>query len=99
MTKEQYEKIKDFKVQFNQAKSNFVRMSRGELETVKDVYNEVFNAHYASSNLNCNACVLKMLKAMGEAVEKYEEAKERFQKKEETPKPVEKKGPGRPKKK
>lgn len=98
MTKEQYEKIKDFKAQFNQAKSNFVRASRGELERIKDVYNEVFNQTYTASNLNCNACVIKMMKAMGEAVEKYEAARAQFQKKEEQPVEPKKKGPGRPKK-
>lgn len=91
MTREQYDRVKDFKVQFEQAKSNFVRMSRGELERVKNVYNEVFNANYSSSNLNCNACVLKMLKAMGEAVEKYEEG---VAKKAAAPK-----APAKPKKK
>lgn len=75
MTKEQYAKIERFKPQFQQAKSNFVRIPRGELEVIRGVYNEIFSASLAPSNMNCNTCVLKMMKAMAEAVDKYEEWK------------------------
>lgn len=78
MTKDQYQKIERFKPQFNQAKSNFVRIPRGELEVLRNVYNEVFGAALAPSNMNCNSCVLKMMKRLGEAVEKYEQWKESF---------------------
>lgn len=73
MTKDQYDRIKGFKPQFEQAKSNFCRVSRGNLDTLRTVYNEVFSKDLAPSNMNCNACVLKMMKALGEAVENYEE--------------------------
>ena len=78
MTKEQYAKIERFKPQFQQAKSNFIRIPRGELEIIRQVYNELFNAGYTPANLNCNHCVLKMMKQMAEAVEKYEQWRENF---------------------
>ena len=72
MTKEQYEKVKRFKPEFEMAKTNFCRVSRGNLDIIRNVYNEVFNKSLMPSNMNCNSCVIKMMKAMGEAVEKYE---------------------------
>ena len=78
MTKEQYSKVERFKPQFNQAKSNFIRIPRGELEIIRQVYNELFNAGYTPANLTCNHCVLKMMKQMAEAVEKYEQWRENF---------------------
>lgn len=72
MTKEQYSRVERFKPQFNQAKSNFVRICKGDLEIIRNVYNEVYSQNLQPSNLNCNSCVLKMMKKMAEAVENYE---------------------------
>lgn len=73
MTKEQYSRVERFKPQFNQAKSNFVRICKGDLEIIRNVYNEVYSQNLQPSNLNCNSCVLKMMKKMAEAVENYEQ--------------------------
>ena len=73
MKKEQYEKIVRFKPQFELAKSNFARVSRGDLNIIMGVYNEEFGANYNQGNLNCNKCVIKMLKEMGQAVKNYED--------------------------
>lgn len=78
MTKDQYEKIERFKPQFLQAKGNFVRVSRGDLDIIRQVYNDVFKKSLLPSNMTCNSCVLKMLKQLGEALEKYEEWKDKF---------------------
>lgn len=71
MTKEQYDKVERFKPQFELAKGGFCRVSRGDLEIIRNVYNEVFGQNLKPSNMNCNACVIKMMKNLGEAVEKY----------------------------
>lgn len=73
MTKEQYQRVERFRTNFNQAKSNFVRISRGDLEIIRNVYNEVFSASLQPSNMGCNSCVIKMMKKMAEAVENYEQ--------------------------
>lgn len=108
MKQEQYDNVKRFKPQFNLAKTGFVRVSRGDLDIIRRTYNDVFQKDLKPSNMNCNACVLKMMKAMGDAVEQYEKWYEaRFKKEEEEPKQEEtesgevvtmKKKPGRPKK-
>lgn len=81
MTGEQYEKIKKFKPQFELAKTNFCRVSRGDLETLREVYNDIYSKSLGKANMNCNACVIRMMKALGEAVEKYEVYLSRFGKK------------------
>lgn len=72
MTKEQYAKIERFKPQMELAKTGFCRIARGDLEILRNVYNEIFSATLGPSNMNCNACVIKMMKNLGEAVAKYE---------------------------
>lgn len=81
MTKDQYEKVKEFKPQFKLAKTNFVRISRGDLEIIRNVYNELFKKDLKPANLNCNSCVIKMMKEMCDAVEKYEIYLSKFGKK------------------
>lgn len=73
MTKEQYQRVERFRTNFNQAKSNFVRISRGDLEIIRNVYNEVFSANLQPSNMGCNSCVIKMMKKMAEAMDSYDE--------------------------
>ena len=73
MTKEQYQRVERFRTNFNQAKSNFVRISRGDLEIIRNVYNEVFSASLQPSNMGCNSCVIKMMKKMAEAMDNYDE--------------------------
>ena len=74
MNKQQYENVERFKPQFELAKTGFVRISRGDLDIIRRTYNDVFQKDLKPSNMNCNACVLKMMKEMGKAVEKYEES-------------------------
>ena len=72
MEKGHYDKVAAFKPQFEQAKGGFCRVSRGDLRTIREVYNELFHQNLQEANMTCRACVLKMMRAMGEAVAKYE---------------------------
>jgi len=72
MTKQQYEAMEPFKAQFALAKTNFVRISRSDLDIIRRTYNDVFKKNLQVSNMNCNSCVIKMMKAMGAEVEKFE---------------------------
>ena len=65
MTKQQYEAMEPFKAQFALAKTNFVRISRSDLDIIRRTYNDVFKKNLQVSNMNCNSCVIKMMKAMG----------------------------------
>lgn len=84
MTKEQYDRVKRFKPQFELAKGGFCRIARGELEVIRNVYNEVFEQSLGQANMNCNACVIKMMRNLGEAVEKYEKYLNTFGRKKKT---------------
>lgn len=83
MNAKQYEALQPYIVNLNQAKSNFVRMSRTETNKVREIYNEVFNKDIKVSQMGCTHCVLTMLKELAAAVEKYEIWKSKFGKNKE----------------
>ena len=73
MEKSQYDKVAKFKPQFEQAKTGFCRVSRGDLKIIREVYNDLFGQNLQEANMTCKACVIKMMKTMGDAVAKYED--------------------------
>lgn len=83
MNAKQYERLLPYKINLDQAKSNFVRLSRSSSNELREIYNEVFKKDLKQSQLGCNRCVLNMLNELRVALEKYELWKERFGKKGE----------------
>lgn len=78
MDRKQYDKMERFIPQFKQAESNFVRMSRSDLNEVREMYNDITGKHLAASNMNCTHCVIKMMKEMGALMKRYEEWREKI---------------------
>lgn len=74
MTKEQFDKISKFDLQFRTAvKNNFVRMSQGEFNEIVPVYKEVTGKSFTKSQMLCNNCRLKMVQELGKAYMDYKE--------------------------
>ena len=83
MNAKQYERVLPYRINLQQAKSNYVRLCRSGVNTLREVYNEVFKKDMKVGQMGCNTCVLRMLRELCEAVEKYEAWREKFKKKEE----------------
>lgn len=71
MTKENYEALKKYESILNGAKSNFARVSRSELREINVLYKSVLGKELNNTQMNCNHCVLGMLKALASEYETY----------------------------
>ena len=78
MDKKQYEKISRFIPQFQLAESNFVRVSRSDLDEIRQAYNEITGKHLQAANMSCTHCVLTMMKEMNQLVKQYEAYREKI---------------------
>lgn len=71
MTKTDYEILKPFERQLrNAVVSRYVRFSRGELGKLVDVYERNYNVKMGSK-VNCNTCVLNMLRVLYDDFTKF----------------------------
>ena len=65
MTKEQYEKLKEYEgVLRNAVKNDYVHISGSEFSKIAEIYNEIFTP-LRKSQMNCNTCRLTALKRLG----------------------------------
>lgn len=66
MTREQFEKCKDFEQQFRWAvNSNFLHMSNTEFNKIAALYLEVFGEALTRNQMTCNTCRLKAMVRLG----------------------------------
>ena len=70
--KEQYESLQEFRPYLEQSRSNFCRISNGNLRRIGDIYFDITGKRLTPQQLNCTSCVLKMLKELCGMVETYE---------------------------
>lgn len=98
MTREQFEKCKEWEQQLRWAvKSNFVHMNNTDFSKVAAIYKEVFGEGLTLAQMTCNTCRLRTLKRLGEDYFNYEQ-KLAQEAKEERTQETEKKKAGRKKK-
>ena len=98
MTREQYEKCKEWEQQLRWAvKSNFVHMNNTDFSKVAAIYKDVFGEGLTLAQMTCNTCRLRALKRLGESYLDMQQKLAQEAKEERTQEP-EKKKAGRPKK-
>lgn len=73
MTKEQYDRLKNYESTLRSAlNSNFARVSQGEFNKIADIYKELYGTALTKSQMVCNACKLSALKRLAMDYNEYE---------------------------
>lgn len=81
LTKEQYEKLKQYEKQLlNAYKRSFVQMSSTDFQKVAVIYDEVFQP-LNNRQKGCNTCRLNALRKLGELYDNYTKDQEEKEKK------------------
>lgn len=74
MTKDIYDRLEKFRGSLKgSVKSSFIRLSRGEMNKINEIYKELYGEALNKSQLLCNSCKLKACQRIGRDIERYEE--------------------------